>query len=220
MNIVFDFGAILFAWQPAQLLKQHFPELTETPAQTQRFARDVFHHDDWQDFDRGVVELDAVVDKTALRLSLASDALQGLMAPIGEQLAPIDCNVNLLANLRNQRDQGADLKLYFLSNMPAPFARVLERKHAFIKWFDGGIFSGDVKLGKPDPTIFQLLAQRYALEPAQTLFIDDALVNVEAARALGWHAIHCVEPERLTDQLSATLDQLDNARASNIEPQL
>ncbi|HYW56088.1 MAG TPA: HAD family phosphatase [Polaromonas sp.] len=216
MNIVFDFGAILFAWQPAQLLRRHFPEFTETPDQAQQFAREVFHHNDWQDFDRGVVELDAVVHKTAARLSLPSDALHGLMAPIGEELAPIVCNVNLLSRLRGQRDQGADLQLYFLSNMPAPFARSLERKHAFLKWFDGGIFSGDVKLAKPGAAIYELLAERHGLEPVRTLFIDDALVNVDAARALGWHAIHCVEPEQLADQLYGTLNQLNPVLASAI----
>ena len=33
MNIVFDFGAVLFDWQPVQLVAQHFPERAATPAQ-------------------------------------------------------------------------------------------------------------------------------------------------------------------------------------------
>ena len=110
-------------------------------------------------------------------------------------------NVELLSGLRERRNSQGGLKLYFLSNMPAPFARALEQRHDFLSWFDGGIFSGDVKLGKPDPAIFNLLASRYRLDSAETLFIDDSLANVQAADALGWQTIHCEAPERLPAQL-------------------
>ena len=206
MNIVFDFGAVLFGWQPEKLLARQFPHLTATPAQAKALARSIFHHESWQAFDRGDVELASVVAGTAERLDLAPAALHGLMAPIGDELLPIDCNVELLERLRSRRDQLGDIRLYFLSNMPAPFARTLEKKHAFIDWFDGGIFSGDVQLAKPDPAIFELLAARHGLAPARTVFIDDMLNNVQAAQALGWQAIHCQQPEGLADQLQARLE--------------
>lgn len=201
MNIVFDFGAVLFTWQPAQLLAQHFPDRIQTLEQAHQLARDIFHHPDWQGFDSGTVALDDVIARTASRLLLAHDEVHQVLAPIGERLAPIACNIELLAGLREQRDRQGGLKLYYLSNMPAPFARALERRHDFLQWFDGGIFSGDVKLGKPDPAIFNLLASRYQLEAAETLFIDDSLANVQAADALGWQTIHCEAPERLPGQL-------------------
>lgn len=63
-----------------------------------------------------------------------------------------------------------------------------------------------MKLGKPDPAIFELLAQRHGLVAADTLFIDDLLANVQAAQALGWQAIHCTTPEGLAGQLAAHLE--------------
>ena len=177
MNIVFDFGAVLFTWQPAELVAQHFPEMSPTSAAAQQLAQDIFHHADWQGFDSGRVALDDVIGLTALRLALPHATLHEALAPIGERLAPIACNVELLRKLCERRDSQSGLKLYFLSKMPAPFARALERRHDFLQWFDGGIFSGDVQLGKPDPAIFKLLASRYQLEAAQTLFIDDSLAQ-------------------------------------------
>ncbi|EGI76583.1 HAD family hydrolase [Hylemonella gracilis] len=207
MNIVFDFGAVLFTWQPTELVRRHFPQLTPTAQAAEDLARAVFHHEDWQGFDRGAHALDEAVARIAARLRLPGDALHELLAPIGEQLAPIDDTVTLLARLRERREADDDLRLYFLSNMPAPFARALERRHDFIGWFDGGIFSGDVQLAKPQPEIYRLLESRHGLEPARTVFIDDMQVNVEAARALGWQAIHCTQPERLGAQLQALLPQ-------------
>ena len=205
MNIVFDFGAVLFGWQPEKLLARHFPQLTQKPADARQLVRAVFHHESWQRFDKGTVELAAVVSETAARLALPAPALHALMAPIGEELEPIACNVDLLGQLRCRREQAGDIRLFYLSNMPAPFARVLEQKHEFINWFDGGIFSGDVKLGKPDPAIYELLATRHALAPEATLFIDDTAVNVQAARDMGWQAIHCQQPEALAAQLQTVL---------------
>ncbi len=42
---------------------------------------------------------------------------------------------------------------------------------------------------KPDPDIFQLIIERYDLEPSETLFIDDHEQNVNAAQALGFHTV-------------------------------
>lgn len=205
MNIVFDFGAVLFDWQPAILAARHFPERAATPVQARQLAESLFGHADWRGFDCGTVSLDEMVARTAHRLELPEARLHDALAPIGERLVPIACNVELLASLREWRDGGGGIGLYFLSNMPGPFARALERRHDFLQWFDGGIFSSDVKLGKPDPAIFSLLASRHRLTAADTLFIDDSLANVQAADALGWQTIHCEAPERLPGQLKEKL---------------
>ena len=92
--------------------------------------------------------------------------------------------------------------LYYLSNMPSIYARVLESNYAFLQWFDGGVFSGDVKHIKPDPAIYQLLQDRYRLEPTTTRFIDDLKANVAVARTLGWQGIHYESPQQLQSQLA------------------
>ena len=202
MNVVFDFGAVLFTWQPAQLVSHHFPEHSATSAQAQQLAQAIFNHADWQGFDSGKVTLDEVISRTGLRLDLPHDRLHNALALIGEQLEPIFCNVEILARLCERRTRHGGLKLYFLSNMPEPFARALERRFDFLQSFDGGIFSSDVKLGKPDPNIYLLLASRYQLDAANTLFIDDHQVNIQAADTLGWQTIHCKDPQLLPGQMA------------------
>ncbi len=203
MNLVFDFGAVLFDWRPADCVARRFPGLATSPPQAQALAQAIFHHEDWQAFDRGLCSLEQVVEATAVRLSLARNEVHALLAPIGEELQPIRSSVAVLESLARRRDRQGDVRLYFLSNMPAPFARALEQRHAFLKLFDGGLFSGDVKLGKPDAAIYRLLAERHALEAASTLFIDDLLANVAAAQALGWQGLHLARPERLAADLQA-----------------
>ena len=58
---------------------------------------------------------------------------------------------------------------------------------------------------EPIAVTVELLATRYRLPAAQTVFIDDALANVLAAREFGWQAIHCERPSALPAQLAAYL---------------
>lgn len=201
-NVVFDFGAVLFSWRPDLLVAEQFPERAPDPQAARVLAHDIFHHDDWQSFDRGAVDLDDVIARTARRLALPQQPMATLMSGIGERLAPIADSLDWLARLRERRERTDDVRLYFLSNMPAPFARVLERRHAFLGWFDGGVFSGDVRWIKPEPAIYALLESRYALEPARTVFIDDLLVNVAVAQQRGWSGIHFQSAAQAAAQLA------------------
>jgi putative hydrolase of the HAD superfamily len=202
MNFVFDFGAVLFTWKPADLLAQCFPHQAGSPEAAAQLAHAMFSHKDWNAFDRGTLAMDMLIDRISERLGLDPDVLRGLVEHIGERLQPIPETVALLEQLHGLRSQHPDVRLYYLSNMPEPYARALEQRHGFLQRFDGGIFSGDALHIKPDPAIYQLLQSRYALQPAQTLFIDDLQANVLAARAQGWHAVQFESAAQLYSHIS------------------
>jgi len=208
MNVVFDFGAVLFTWRPVDLVTECFPDRAPTPALAGHLAHEVFGHADWQGFDRGAVSMPEVIDRTVARLGLDRAALTQLVEGIGERLVPMPDSIALLNRLdalrtQQQANGGEQLHLYFLSNMPVPYARTLEHLHPFLLNFDGGIFSGDVLLIKPEPAIYQLLQTRYVLEPAKTVFIDDLLGNIAAAQAQGWHGVHFKNAAQVTRELQA-----------------
>lgn len=214
MNIVFDLGAVLITWHPVDLVAECFPQQAHTAPEAGHLAHSIFGHADWQAFDRGTLSMDAVVDRTAERLNLDHGGFKALVEGMGERLIAMDDSVLLLQRLvalRAQREaignaggitngQGP-IRLYYLSNMPVPYARALEQSHDFFQAFDGGIFSGDVQHIKPEPAIYQLLQTRYALDPTRTIFIDDLLGNVHAAHAQGWHGIHFHSATQLAHDL-------------------
>ncbi len=202
MNVVFDFGAVLFTWQPGKLLLKAFPERAATKQDAAKLSHQMFGHSDWHDFDRGVLAMDAVIARTASRLDLPADAMGDLVRGIGEQLTPIQETVALLQLLHTRRQAKEGVAgLYYLSNMPEPYARFLEGQHPFLRCFDGGIFSGDVHHIKPQPEIYELLERRYALRPARTVFIDDLSNNVDAATERGWQGIRFESAAQLRAQL-------------------
>lgn len=56
--------------------------------------------------------------------------------------------------------------------------------------FDVTLYSCDLGVAKPDAAFFQKAATRIGAEPAEILFIDDQLPNVEGARSTGMPAVH------------------------------
>jgi putative hydrolase of the HAD superfamily len=202
MQVVFDFGAVLFAWRPVDIVREVFPARAATEADARQLAHAMFGHEDWHNFDRGLLAIDGVVERTAHRLDLDRRLVHTLIYGIGERLLPMGPSVAVLQSLLARKQAGTGVRgVYFLSNMPLPYARTLEQNNAFLRDFDGGIFSGDVLCSKPDPAIYKMLQSRHQLTPENTLFIDDMEANVAAAQALGWKGIHFTSAAQLADQL-------------------
>jgi 2-haloacid dehalogenase len=70
------------------------------------------------------------------------------------------------------------------------------------KGFEQVIISGDLRVTKPDPRIYRELLERVRLRPEATVFIDDSIANVEAARRLGVIGLHFSEAGALRRDLA------------------
>jgi putative hydrolase of the HAD superfamily len=209
MNIVFDFGAVLVNWRPLDVVRKHFPDLANTPEAAALLASSLFSHPDWQAFDAGSVSAQEISALSASRLSLDVKAVRQMVDAIEDHITPIASSVQVLESLHAQRSEKG-YKIFFLSNMPAPYARGLER-HAFMRCFDGGIFSGDHGLIKPQPDIFQKLQAMYGLQDQPILFIDDHPANIAAAEKLGWQTLHLTDPSQLPELLLSGVNDLSGS---------
>lgn len=196
--VVFDFGGVLFRWQPERLLGEVLPERVKSPADARHWMGQIFqsYGGDWGDFDRGTVEPPALVQRIAGRTGLSEAEVQRVVDAVPHELQPQPATVALLRRLH-----AAKQPLFYLSNMPAPYADHLERSHAFMALFSDGVFSGRVHHNKPERAIFEAAAARFGRSPGELLFIDDHEPNIVAARALGWRGIHFVDIEQTTAAL-------------------
>ncbi|MCL7997780.1 HAD-IA family hydrolase [Brucella sp. 21LCYQ03] len=64
---------------------------------------------------------------------------------------------------------------------------------------DGIIYSAALGVKKPDPAFFKAAERAVSVDAAEIIFIDDTMLNVEAARACGWQAIHWNDENRSAD---------------------
>lgn len=97
--------------------------------------------------------------------------------------------VSRLQALRNLRASGK--RVFALSNTnpvmyPTVIAALFRQEGLEIDdYFDGQILSFREQVCKPDAAIYRRLLNRYKLDPARTIFIDDSAKNCEAAEAEG-----------------------------------
>jgi epoxide hydrolase-like predicted phosphatase len=98
-------------------------------------------------------------------------------------------------------------KLALISNAPSKLIRGILAENNLEKYFDVIIVSSEVGMVKPSPEIFQLALQKLGVNPAESIFIDDNIGNVEGAAKIG---IHSIQFESAA-QLKADLAELDVA---------
>jgi putative hydrolase of the HAD superfamily len=185
MKIVFDFSGVLFNWHPVTMLQRELPHLAPNAAAAVHWVAQIFqgYHGDWGDFDRGTVSVPELVQRIVKRTGLAQADVQTVIDAVPRALQPMPDTVTLLRRLH-----AAGRELFFLSNMPAPYADHLQANNEFLSCFRDGVFSARVHHNKPEPAIFMLATERFGAAPQELLFIDDHLPNVEAAQAQGWNA--------------------------------
>jgi 2-haloacid dehalogenase len=95
------------------------------------------------------------------------------------------------------------VRLFAMTNWSAETYPLAIPRYPFLDWFEAVIVSGRERLVKPDPAIFRLLVDRYGIEPATTVFVDDTAVNVETAAQLGFRAIRFTDAPALRRELES-----------------
>ena len=91
-----------------------------------------------------------------------------------------------------------------LSNMGDTVLASIEREFAWIRNFDVLVWSYQLHMAKPAPAIYQYVLKKLDTRPEETLFLDDKLVNVEAAQALEMKALEFSTVEQLRADLIAS----------------
>ncbi len=194
-NIVFDIGNVLLAWDPHAA----FRHIYDTDAEIDRFFAEVGFFDWNAEQDRGRSRFDAVAAARALHPQ-AEMLLDGYFVrfdlTITERIAGTWA---LAAKLK-----ATGLRLFAITNWSADLWPVATKSHpALAEMFETTIVSGKVGIMKPDPRIYTMLTEHAGLTPADCMFIDDSVKNVEGARNMGWQAHHFQNPDGLAADLLA-----------------
>jgi putative hydrolase of the HAD superfamily len=79
-----------------------------------------------------------------------------------------------------------------LSNAGDQSRELMVDKFNLDHYTDEIIISAEEGVIKPDPKIYQIAIDRFGAKPEEVLFLDDYLVNVEAARDFGLTAVHFI----------------------------
>ena len=192
--VVFDLGGVLIDWDPRHLYRK----LLADEAAVEEFLATVCTPEWNAELDRGRPFAEGVAELVERHPEHAA-AIAAYHERWPEMVAgDIPGTVEVLAELR-----AAGVPLYALTNWSAETFAITRGRFEFLEWFDGLLVSGEERVTKPDPAIFQLLLDRFGLDPTATVFVDDSEANVTAARRLGFDAIGFTGHEELRRELVA-----------------
>ena len=177
--VVFDVGRVLFDWD----LRYLFAKLIDDPAQLEWFLAEVVTERWHFETDAGRPVAEMVADRVAAFPDHAP-LIEAYRARFNDTIPGPIPGTHAIA----RRLAGSGVPLYALTNFGAEFWAGFRPLQPIFDLFADVVVSGEERVAKPDPRIYQIAEHRFGHSPGELFFIDDNPANVEAAKARGWQA--------------------------------
>lgn len=176
-TVVFDIGMVLKGWHPQ--LENFFGREAAAIVEDAIWGRGY-----WEEMDRGIVDEEVLMNLMAAAAPEYEQQIRYILDHLELISERYDYAIPWVKELKE-----AGFHVYYLSNYSRRLREKVPQTIDFLPYMDGGVFSCDVKLMKPDQKIYQLLCEKYNLTPECCLFIDDRQENVDAAVQFGMQAV-------------------------------
>lgn len=197
-NIIFDFGGVLVDWNPHYLFDDYFNDKEKCDW----FIENVCNTEWNAQMDKGK-PFEIAVEERIAEFPEYEDAIRlyhkEWMKTMGEEIPGM---FGLIKSLKNDYPV-----IYGLTNWSNETFPMVQKKYHIFSLIDHIVCSGDEKLLKPDPKIYQTLLERYNLVAEESVFIDDNANNVKGAIDMGMKSIRFVNTEQLSKELNELLNQ-------------
>jgi 2-haloacid dehalogenase len=192
-HIVFDIGRVLIHYDPHLAYRPLIPD----DAERKRFFETVCTHEWNLEQDRGRSWREA------------EDLLIAAHPHQEENIRAFRRNWHVMvphayedsvAIMERLIDEGRDVTM--LTNFASDTLIEARQRFAFLNRPRGVTISGEIGLIKPDREIYEHHVKAFGLDPAATLFIDDAQKNVDGAIAAGWQSVLFTDAPTLEKDLA------------------
>lgn len=197
--VIFDFGGVLFKTRDYAPRHQWDARLGLPQGSVERV---VHSSESWRQAQRGAITIDAYWADVASQLGIAPTQAANDLATDFHRGDQLDTSVVKL--IEQLRTDGYTVAL--LSNDCADLLRPRLDKLGITHLFDPLVISSEIGVMKPDPAAYKTVLSRLQRPANETIFIDDMLANVEAAKDLGILAIHYKDGMALSAALQPLQD--------------
>ena len=181
-TIIYDLGGVLIDWNPMYVYENYFEKESDRNFFFENICTSEWNEE--QDAGRSIAEANELLIAQYPNWEQAIRDYYGRWTEMIK--GPIQESVDLLESIRNK----GNYKLYALTNWSAETFPYALSKFEFLSWFEGILVSGEEKTRKPFNDFYLKLFEKYSIPMEKSVFIDDNLRNIEAARKLGIQSIH------------------------------
>lgn len=187
-TVIFDVGRVIVRWEPERLVH----DIVGDAAEAERLSRDVINGTWFGWTDAGMAWEESVAKRTA-EFPADATTIQTFVDRWDEAVPGLIPGTEAII----EELHAAGTPLYALTNFASDtFQRTKGRFSVFSRFRDI-VVSGDEGTIKPDEAIYRMCLARANAKAEDCVFIDDTLVNIEAANRLGIHGLHFVDAEKL-----------------------
>lgn len=192
--LLWDFGNVIVRWNPRTLYQKIFDD----PVECDRFLSDVCTLAWHAPTDCGVTFADNIAQQVARYPQYEAEIrawqerwAEMFSGPIAETEAAIEAL------------HARGVPQYGLSNISHETIESTVAMSPAFGRLAGFVASGLEGVMKPDPAIYRIVCDRFGLQPAEVLFVDDSAANIAAAQVLGFHVHHFTDPAGLRPALES-----------------
>ena len=150
----------------------------------------------WAEYDRGAMSDEEILDAFIKNDPGIEQELRETLANINGMVVKYDYAIPWIKELKEK-----GYRVLVLSNFAERVLDDCKEAMDFMEYVDGGILSYQYKVIKPEPEIYQLLIDKYELDPKECVFLDDMKKNLEGAEAFGMQTIHFKNREQALEEL-------------------
>ena len=192
-TVIFDLGGVLIDWNPEYLYKKIF-----THEKDMRFFLDNVCTKEWNENQDAGYLLEQATNDLIKKHPQYRDEINAYYTRWKEMFGDYNAHsVSILEQLYLQKKY----RLLALTNWSSETFYPAKDSYPFLNYFEGIVVSGDERIKKPDYKFYQILLNRYDVDAKKSVFIDDALENIKAAKELGFHTIHFVSASQMETEL-------------------
>lgn len=196
-NLVFDMGNVLIEWNSDKILKA----ITDDIHLQDLLRKEVFETGLWVETDEGVKTREEVIEIVTGKLG--EDYRNEITQLLRYWYKYVDVFTKVQDRIIELSKSG--YSIYILSNTAFTFYDLVKEGYLpATSVAKGMVLSCEEKVLKPNETIYNILLERYNLDPHNTMFFDDLPENIWGAARCGINGF-VVENE---SELLTYLDQL------------
>lgn len=193
-TIIFDLGGVLINWDPRKVYRTIF----KTEKEIDWFFENICTND-WNENQDAGYPIAKATEELVSKHPEWEKEIKAFYGRWEEMLGgPVQDTVDIFSQLKKD----PSYKFYALTNWSAETFPIALERFDFLQWFDGRFVSGEENTRKPFLDFYQKLLDKFSIDPAFAVFIDDNLRNVKAAQSLGIECIHFTDPADLKTKLS------------------
>ena len=196
MDLILDMGNVLLEWNKDKILQG----VSDTKKDYLMLDKTIFQSELWERLDLGTMTRQELVLKVVSMIG--STYQKKVEEVIWNWPSYIDIYTEVFPVLLELKKKGH--RIFVLSNTSKVFYDLLKEQLSPLKeLLDGFVLSCDIKAIKPDLAMFKEILDKYQLDPANCIFLDDIEDNTSAAQKLGIRAYQVKKRSDVVDILKS-----------------